>query len=150
MLKKTISFEGVDGKNYTEDFYFNLTRAEIIMLESSIEGTLSEKLKFLAKNPAKNGGRIMAIFEEVILKSVGNKSEDGKRFEKSPEISNDFKNSMAYDKLFMELVTDAEKGAAFVNGIMPKLTSEEKARAEKVKKEFPQPTQRKINPEKRD
>ena len=66
-----------------------------------------------------DGPAIMKIFKDIILKSYGKKSPDGKRFEKSEEISKAFEQTEAYSVLFMELVTDADAAAAFVNGIIP-------------------------------
>ena len=37
---------------------------------------------------------------------------------KSEEISRDFMETEAYDQLFMELITDPKKAAAFVNGVI--------------------------------
>ena len=40
---------------------------------------------------------------------------------KSEEISNGFAQTEAYSQLFMELATDADAAAAFVNGIIPNI-----------------------------
>lgn len=121
MLKRTIKFTDFDGVEREEDFYFNLTKSELIKLEASEEGGLQAKLERITKSP--NGKEIMAYFNQIIMESYGEKSEDGRRFVKSPEISKAFSETPAYDELFMELVTDADKAAAFVNGIIPKLDS---------------------------
>ena len=55
----------------------------------------------------------------LLLSSVGIKSPDGKRFVKSDEIAQDFVSSPAFDTLFMEIATDADKALQFVKGIMP-------------------------------
>lgn len=119
MLKHTIKFVDFDEVEREEDFYFNLTKSELIKLNASEEGTLQAKLEKIMKSP--NGKDIMKYFNEIIMVSYGEKSEDGRRFIKSPELSKAFSETPAYDELFMELVTDAEKAAAFVNGVVPKL-----------------------------
>ena len=123
MLKKTITYEDYDGNTRTEDFYFNLSKAELIEIEASTPGGVSAKLEKISKD--NNGSEIIKTFKDIILKSYGVKSEDGKRFIKSEEISKAFEETEAYSELFYELALDADKAAAFVNGIMPRKLIEE-------------------------
>lgn len=117
MLKKTVTCVDYNGVEYTDDYYFNLTKAEIMKMEMGVAGGLAEKLqKIIATNDAV---KIMEFFEELVLKAYGEKSDDGKRFIKSPEISAAFSQTEAYSTIFMELALDAEKAAEFVNGIIP-------------------------------
>lgn len=118
MLKKTIEYTDFDGEKRKEDFYFNLTKSEVTVMELSTEGGLKKRIESLIQS--RNGEEIMKILENIILGSHGIKSPDGRKFTKSKEISEDFKSTPAYDILFFELVTDAEKAAAFVEGILPK------------------------------
>lgn len=122
MLKKTIEYVDYDGNKRTEDFYFNLTKAELAEMELSVEGGLVKKIEGIVK--AQDGGKIISLFQEIIKKAYGVKSPDGKRFMKSEEIFNEFAQTEAYSILFMEIATDADAGAAFVNGIIPKMASE--------------------------
>jgi hypothetical protein len=118
MLKRKITFEDFDGNPVTEEFYFNLTKSEIIELEVDYEGGLEATLKrIIANNDAKN---LIKEFKRLVLLSYGVKSEDGKRFVKSDELRLGFSQTNAYDALFMELATNAEKAAEFVNGVMPR------------------------------
>ena len=117
MLKKTITYTDYNGVERTEDFYFNLTKSELVEMELSTEGGLMSKLERLSGDP--DGVEIMKIFKDIILKSYGEKSPDGKRFIKSEEISEAFSQTEAYNTLFMELVTDAEKAAEFAEAIIP-------------------------------
>lgn len=121
MLKKTISYVDYDGNSRTEDFYFNLSKAELAEMEmsASANGGMQKMLEELAAS--KDGKRIVEVFKSIILKAYGEKSIDGKRFVKSDELSKTFEQTEAYSELFMELVTDADKAAAFINGIIPKL-----------------------------
>ena len=117
MLKKTITYTDYNGSERTEDFYFNLTKAEVVEMEMSTTGGLAEMIKKIVA--AQDAPSIIAIFKKLILKAYGEKSPDGKRFIKSDEISNAFSQTEAYSHLFMELATDADKAAEFVNGITP-------------------------------
>lgn len=117
MLKKTITFKDLDGNDVTEDFYFNLNKAEIAEMELSKEGGLTAYLQEIVQ--ATNGGEIIAAFKDILTKAVGRRSEDGRRFIKSQEITDEFMQSEAYSVFFMELVTDAEASSDFIKAIMP-------------------------------
>lgn len=117
MLKKTISYTDYDGNLRTEDFYFNLSKAEVTEMELSAEGGLSKMLeKIVASQDSK---RIMEIFKDIILKAYGEKSPDGKRFIKNQELREGFAQTEAYSELFMELATNADAASSFINGIVP-------------------------------
>jgi hypothetical protein len=119
MLKKTITYTDYNGAERTENFYFNLTETEIMEMELGTVGGYAEMVQRIVD--AKDGPEIMRIFKELILKSYGEKSADGRRFVKSKEISEAFTQTQAYSVLFMELISDqtGEVAAAFVNGIIP-------------------------------
>jgi hypothetical protein len=116
MIKKTITYKDYNGTERTEDFYFNLSKAEATEMSLSVNGGYEQMIKDIIA--AQDGATIIKIFKELILKAYGTKSLDGKYFNKSEEISNQFKSTEAYSQLFMELATDAEKATAFVNGLM--------------------------------
>ena len=117
MLKKTITYTDYNGSERTEDFYFNLTKAEIMEMEMSTTGGLTEMINRIVA--AQDAPAIINVFKKLILKAYGEKSPDGKRFIKSDEISTAFSQTEAYSQLFMELATDADAAAKFVNGIVP-------------------------------
>ena len=117
MLKKTITYTDYDGNKRTEDFYFNLSKAEVAEMEMSAEGGLTKTLEKIVAE--QDGKRIIEMFKNLILKAYGEKSLDGKRFIKSKELSEAFSQTEAYSELFMELAMNAEASAAFVNGIIP-------------------------------
>jgi hypothetical protein len=117
MLKKTISYKDYNDNQIVEDFYFNLSKSEIAEMELEVVGGFSELLKRIIAT--KNNKELMAQFKKLILKSYGEKSADGKRFVKSSDLSEAFSQTEAYSELFFELM-DADKAAAFVNGILPK------------------------------
>lgn len=118
MLKKPITYTDYDGNTRTEDFYFNLTKAEITEMQVSVDGGLTKMIERIIA--AKDAKQIVAIFKDIILRSYGEKSADGRRFIKSPELSEAFSQTEAYVQLFEELSSDADAAAAFVNGIIPK------------------------------
>lgn len=117
MLKKTITYTDYDGNQRTEDFYFNLSKAEITEMELSTSVGFERLMERLVKDM--DGKRIMETFKDIILRSYGEKSLDGKRFVKSKELSEAFSQTEAYSELFMELVLDPKAAAAFINGIIP-------------------------------
>ncbi len=124
MLKKEIEYTDYNDVTRKEPFYFNLTQAEIAKMELSTAGGLVEAIERMVV--AQDGAQIMNFFEKLILTAYGVKSPDGKRFEKSEELSRAFLQTEAYSVLFMELVTNPEKAAAFVNGIVPQAPVEAK------------------------
>ena len=117
MLKKTITFTDYNGNERTEDYYFNLTQAEVTEMELSVEGGLVEMIRRIVA--AQDGKQIMAVVRDLILRSYGEKSPDGRRFIKNQEVRDNFAQTEAYSKLFMEFVTNADAASAFVKGIAP-------------------------------
>lgn len=117
MIKKTITYTDYNGEERKEDFYFNLSKAELMEMELSVNGGFAEMIQKIVD--AKDTPSIMKIFKDLILKAYGKKSDDGKRFMKSEEISQAFAQTEAYSELFMELATDDKAAADFVNGIVP-------------------------------
>ena len=129
MLKKTITYTDYNGVERTEDFYFNLTKAELMEMEIGTTGGMADMIKRIID--AKDAPAIIKIFKELVLKAYGEKSADGKRFVKSEEISNGFAQTEAYSQLFMELATDPAAAAQFIEGIIPKDAAEELAKMDK-------------------
>lgn len=118
MLKKSITYTDYNENQRTEDFYFNLTKAELTMMDLSADGGLEQRIAKMVQQ--QKAPLIMKTFEEIILTAYGEKSDDGRRFVKSDELSQAFKETEAYSELFMELLTDDKAAAAFINGILPK------------------------------
>lgn len=117
MLKKTITYEDYNGNKRTEDFYFNLTKAELTEMNFSVNGGIDTYISRIINE--QDAGKIMEIFKEFILKAYGIKSDDGKRFIKNDQVREEFSQTEAYSELFMELATNAEAATAFINGIIP-------------------------------
>ena len=117
MLKRTITYADYNGNERTEDFYFNLSKAEIMEMEMSTSGGLAEMIQRIVA--AQDAPAIISIFKKLVLKAYGEKSPDGKRFVKSDEIAAAFSQTEAYSQLFMELATNADAAAAFINGVVP-------------------------------
>ena len=124
MLVKEIAYTDYDGNERKEKFYFHLTQAELTEMNMSTEGGLEKMIdKIIAERDNK---RLITLFKDIILKSYGEKSPDGKRFIKNQELRDSFAQTEAYSQLFMELATDADAAAAFVNGIVPQQTDKPK------------------------
>ena len=130
MLKKTVNYEDFDGNQRTEDLYFNLTKLEAtefaldlpdeITDEVVKEGASAANMEAATRIVQKLGGKgIIDYIRKLVLKSYGVKSEDGKRFIKSEEISTEFSQTMAFDNLMMELLTDDNAASNFITAIIP-------------------------------
>ena len=117
MIKKTITYSDFNGNERTEDFYFNLTKAEITKMELSTKGGLAEMIQRIVA--AQDTPAIIEVFEDLIKRSYGVKTPDGRGFAKKAEDLESFMATEAYSQLFMELATDADAAAAFVNGVVP-------------------------------
>lgn len=118
MIKKTVTYTDYNGVERTEDFYFNLNEAEALKLEMGVTGGLSAMVQRVIA--AKDNTTLINIFEELVLKAYGVKGPDGREFIKNDEVRAKFTQTEAYSIIFMELATNAEKAAEFVNGIVPK------------------------------
>lgn len=116
MTKETITYIDLNGVQRTEDFYFDLSKPEIVKMQASAKGGYDVQLKSIAASP--NGALIMEFFENFIKTAYGEKSDDGRRFMKSEEISRGFMETPAYEVLFEKLVTDAGAASEFVNRVM--------------------------------
>lgn len=117
MLKKTITYKDYNGVERTEDFYFNLNKAEITEMQLSTNGGLAAMIdRVIAAQDTKT---IIQVFKDLVLKAYGVKSLDGRRFEKSEQLRAEFEQTQAYSDIFMELAFDAAKASEFVNGIIP-------------------------------
>lgn len=117
MKKETITYTDYDGVERTEDFYFALSKAELIEMQFSENGGLEKVLEKMVKE--KDQKRMMELFKMVILKAYGQKSLDGRRFIKSPELTEEFTQTPAYSELFTRLATDDGAAAEFINQILP-------------------------------
>ena len=116
MLKRAITYQSYDGETVTEDFSFHIKQSDIAKLElGHIKGG-GLKASIEKMMQAQDGASIVAELDKIIRMSVGRKSEDGRRFIRNKEIEEDFMSSPAYEVIFMELVTDPEKTAAFIAG----------------------------------
>ena len=119
MLKKTITYTDYNDVERTEDFYFNLSKAEIMEMEMGTTGGLAEMINKIVQT--QDAPAIIKVFKDLILKAYGERSADGKRFEKkNGTLAEAFAETEAYSQLFMELATDADAAARFVNGIIPR------------------------------
>lgn len=117
MKKETIVYTDYNGVERKEDFFFNFTKAELLEMELGTTGGLSEMIQKIIDThdtPA-----IIKIFKEIVLKAYGQKSADGKRFIKTPELTTEFMQTEAYSTLFMDLATNTDKAADFINKIVP-------------------------------
>lgn len=120
MLKKTITYTDYDGNERTEDFYFNLSRAEAVEMQANASGGLEDFYRRIVAE--RDIPKIYAMFKDLVLKSYGQKSLDGKRFIKSPELSEEFSQTEAFSELIMEIMTEPEAATKFANGIVSSIS----------------------------
>lgn len=119
MIKKTITYPDLDGNDVTEDFYFHLSKAEIIKfyVGGSEGDDYYTHLKTIIEK--ENTGELIEAFDHFITTSVGRRSEDNRRFVKNQEITKEFMQSEAYSVMFMEMVEDVNKATEFFNSVFP-------------------------------
>lgn len=136
MLRKTITYTDYNGEERTEDFYFNLSKAELVELELSTPGGFSTYLNDIAESS--NGKELIEQFKKIIKMSYGVRSEDGKRFIKTDEAFEEFSQTEAYSELFVSLAMDAEESSEFINGLIPRGLAEAAAEAAASQRQTPQ------------
>lgn len=117
MIKRTVTYEDYNGEKRTETFYFHYTEAEILDMEMSEEGSFAERIQRIID--AKDKTALMKLIKKFVIDAYGVKSEDGKRFMKNDEVKAAFLESPAYSDIFMDMVTNDEIAAEFVNGVIP-------------------------------
>lgn len=122
MLKEREKYVDFNGVEREEDFYFHLTKAEIVLMEFNTKGGFEQMVKNIID--AKEEGRLASIIEELLLKAYGKKSPDGRTFDKSEEISNEFKHTMAYSNIFIRLVSDANYTAKWIESVISEPTAQ--------------------------
>lgn len=119
MIKWPITYTDYNGEKQTEEFYFNLNKAELIEMDLMANGAYREYLERVVEK--KDGKAIAEVYRDLILKSYGEKSPDGRRFIKSEELATEFQQTEAYVELYMELATQPEKAKTFIEGVLPKI-----------------------------
>lgn len=118
MFKTTIEYTNYNGENAKEDCYFNFSKADLLEMQWSDDEGLDKILEKIVKESRPSV--LMPVFKEMVLKSYGIKSEDGRRFIKSDKLSEEFSQTPAFSELLVRLCTDADFSADFVNNIIPK------------------------------
>lgn len=118
MLKQTITYKDFNGTERTDVVYFNLSEFEVIQIQINSEDGIQEELKRAVAD--EDSRTLLAFVKDLIHKAYGIKSEDGRNFDKSPEIIHKFETSALYSDLLISLFKD--EGAAmapFFNGLFP-------------------------------
>lgn len=140
MIKKTITYTDFNGDQHTEDFYFNLNKAEMMEFEMSMDGGLTNYIEDIQKDieggpehlMKTQGKKIVEIYKSLILKSYGVKSEDGKSFIKTEEARQAFEGSNAFSEVFMELATVDGAATKFIVGVIPPDNTNKNAQASNI------------------
>lgn len=139
MFSRTFEYKGYDGQPHKETWWFNLSEAELYEMELGTVGGVNGMMNRMLRE--EHPEKIVEMFKTIILKSVGERSADGRRFIKKErpgqpwgEVAEDFRETPAYTQLFMELVSSGEKLANFLKSAIPQEVAEELARAEAERK----------------
>jgi hypothetical protein len=118
MFKETFEFKDYFGVDRKEDHYFQLSEPEVMQLNFSSVGNLKDTVEKITQE--QDGGRIISLFEQIIQKAHGERSEDGRLFIKNKEALERFIYSPVYSMMYMKLATDADYAARFLREILPK------------------------------
>lgn len=118
MYKITETYTDYDDNQRTEDFYFNYSEAELTDLQFSVSGGLAGMIDKIIKT--NDMPKLVELFRELIQKAYGEKSNDGRRFMKSPELTKEFTETVAYSQIYMRLATDSKAAQEFINNVVPK------------------------------
>lgn len=114
MIKKTVKYTDFNGNENEETFYFNLSKAELTMMEVGKPGGMSNYIKEAVESG--DNTRLIELFTDLIIESYGVKSEDGKLFIKNSKLKEEFRQSAAFSEIFMEFATNPNAAEAFVKG----------------------------------
>lgn len=121
MISKYITYTDYNGVEHTEEFLFHLSKKDLLQMQVSVDGGMAEHLSIMLANKDEMG--MLSFLVDLILKAYGEKSADGKRFVKSPEISEAFMQTPAFDALFDELTTKDGAIETFITSLMPTKTN---------------------------
>lgn len=129
MLKEKVTYVDYDGNERTEELHFNLTQTELVELSMELPPESSAIIGDNPKNISEEtavklleqmgGKEILAFIKKLILKSYGVKSEDGRLFKKSEELTTEFSQTLAFDKLIVDMMSDDKKASDFINRVIP-------------------------------
>lgn len=123
MYRKTITYTDFNGTERTEDFYFHMTQAEILKMEYSQEGGMTNVIQKIIETEETT--KLLPLFETVVRMSYGKRSVDGRHFEKKPEYTDQFLASEAYSNMFVEFMMNADEAAKFINNVCKKIDVDE-------------------------
>jgi hypothetical protein len=116
MIKQTLTYDDFDGNKVTRDFYFHLSKADL--LDMTVGGDESFETKLISIAQGNDWRVMMNTFKQVVAASVG--VRNGEAFEKSEEITRNFMGSPAFDAFLEAVVNDVDAAARFINGVVPK------------------------------
>lgn len=133
MLRKEVKYKDFDGNDRKDVLWFHLNEVEITEMDLETSGGLVKYMESIIDTNDVN--QLIAIFKDLLIRSYGERSMDGKHFYKDDKIRNEFVSSAAYPVLYMEMVSDADKAVEFINGIVPSNIREQMAKIENTPEE---------------
>lgn len=133
MFKHTVEYTDFNGNQRKDDLYFHLSLPEVTRITAEIGKDINEYIKELTDN--KDLNELLKFIEMVMLNSYGQKTMDGRTFQKTPEIRHAFEHSQAYAEIFEQFMTNpdlarkfgekvADSGKGQKNTVGPKVVSD--------------------------
>lgn len=118
MYKKELTFKDYDGKQRTETLLFHLNEVELVDIE--VDKGPKGMLGYLENiQKTENTAEAVRFIKDLLRKSYGIKSDDGRQFIKSDAIWDDFSQTAAYPAMFALLVQSEVELEAFITGLPP-------------------------------
>lgn len=140
MLVKKVTYIDFNDEEQTDEFLFNLTEAELTDMTLGPTGGLENYIREMIRS--RDAKQISEMVKNLILNAYGEKSQDGRKFRKSPEITREFESTAAFSQLYVDMLNDPEQLAYFIAGIVPSKMLGGKSKDDLVKE-----TMRKVNSE---
>ena len=117
MQKLTVQYQNWDGDLETEDLYFHLNIKELQEMEKW-DVPLTKRIAKLTKT--EDGTEAFELMRDIVEAAYGERSSDGKRFVKNPEVLKNFTQGLAYDEVILQFIDGTTDLAKFVEGLLPK------------------------------
>lgn len=105
MFKLPITYIDFTGKERTRDFFFNLTKSDIMEIHLALPNGLDGFIDSLNDDPEVED--VIEVFKKIILKAYGKRTNTN-AFIKSKELSQEFAATDAYSELFLKFLDNEE------------------------------------------
>lgn len=117
MYTYSLKYKDFLGNEREEEFFFNMEPSELADWHFGREGGMDKHIEKIMK--AKDRPELIRLFRELVDKSYGVLTDDGRYFRKNPEYLSEFKSTRAYSEIYLALASDAKLASEFIKGVMP-------------------------------